>query len=59
MLKNINESVQLSKWWRTDSCKRAFDRAAQRRTERITALKEKLNARKAELNAQIWEGVSQ
>ena len=46
-------TVQLSQWWRSDSCKRAFKRVESQRRERIAKLKLQLEQKKQEQQHEI------
>ena len=50
-------NVQLSKWWQTESCRLAFERAKQKRAEQIAAMRAKFDAKRAELKRDVetWE----
>jgi hypothetical protein len=51
------KTVLLSQWWRTESCRRAFARAMQKRNERIAKVRAQFAARKAQLarDVETWE----
>lgn len=52
-----NGQVLLSKWWRTESAKRAFERVNQQRAERIAKVRRQFEERKQRLQTEVeqWE----
>jgi hypothetical protein len=48
---------QLSKWWQTESCARAFARARQKRDEKIRNLRTQVQAKREQLEREVndWE----
>jgi hypothetical protein len=45
----------LSHWWKTDSCRQAFERAKSRKRESLQAFLDKRKAHEQELDAEIWK----
>jgi hypothetical protein len=43
------ETALLSKWWRTESAQRAFDRAKEQRQARIAKVRAEFNAKQEKL----------
>lgn len=50
----MNSDTLLSHWWRTESCRQAFERAKEKRQERIAKFTREVAERKAEQTKQIW-----
>lgn len=56
----MNGEIMLSRWWRTDSCKQAFERAERAKRERIERVKREFAERKAKLAQDVadWKEVT-
>lgn len=54
---NGNGNIQLCKWWRTDSARRAFARVEQQRRERIERVRRQFEEKKSRLQQEVeqWE----
>lgn len=52
----MNGETLLSKWWRTDSCAKAFDRAKEKRQERIAKVRADFSAKQEKLarDVELW-----
>ena len=49
----MNPETLLSKWWQSDSCKRAYAQAEAKRAERIERMKREVSARRETLKREV------
>ncbi len=55
----MNGEIMLSHWWRTDSCREAFERVERKRRERIEQVRAEVAERKAKQHDELFGAESQ
>lgn len=57
----MNGQALLSKWWQTESCRQAFERADKARAERLAKVRKAFEERQAKLKTDVenWKEPNQ